>query len=47
MRVEKEEVPFFDIRFKPKTERHEAFDKWAGRVMVQSGAKKLFNQLGS
>lgn len=34
MRVEREEVPFFGITFESKMQRHQAFDKWAARVLA-------------
>lgn len=35
MTVEREEVPFYNIRFESKPQRHQAFDKWVGQVIVQ------------
>lgn len=46
MRIEREEVPFCDIWFQSRTQRHQAFDKWAGRVLALHGVKKLLNRVG-
>lgn len=35
MRAEREEVPFYGFCFESKTQRHQAFDKWVGRVRAQ------------
>lgn len=46
MTAKTEEVPFCGIRLKSKTEKHQAFEKWVGRVLAQPGVKKLFNRMG-
>lgn len=46
MKVEREEAPFCGIRFESKTRRHQAFDKWAGRVLALPEVKKLLNRVG-
>lgn len=46
MRFEREEVPFYGVRFKSKSQRHQASDKCVVRVTAQPGVKKLLNQLG-
>lgn len=45
MRVEREEVPFCGIIFEWKTQRHQAFNIWAKRVLALLELKKLLNQM--
>lgn len=34
------------VRFESNAQRHQLFDKWVGRIMVDSGVIKLLNKLG-
>lgn len=45
MRIEREEVQFYNIKFESKAQRHQFFDKWAGHILAQPGMRELFNDI--
>lgn len=44
MRVEMEEVPWFDILLKSKVQLYHAFDKWAAGIMSNPNTTKMLNK---
>lgn len=44
--VKKAEVPWSDIRFKLKSQKHQVFDKWVGKIMNDPEAMEVFNKIG-
>lgn len=46
IRVEREEVPFYGVRFESKMQRQQALDKWAGRVPALSRSEEIAQRVG-
>lgn len=46
MRVEKEEIPYSEVRFMSKTHQHERFKAWAKNIFAQHEMPKNLHDLG-